>query len=85
MRFLGVHNPLHVQDYGEDYHPEDTSGIITVNPPKVSPARYGNLVPQVDPDGNEFELMVLLPRAQWGDYEHAAPVMRLNWEKELKK
>ncbi len=54
VRFLGVHNPLHVQDYGEDYHPEDSSGIITVNPPKVSPARYGNLVPQVDADGNDI-------------------------------
>jgi len=53
-RYLGAHNPLHVQDYGEDYHPEDTSGIITVNPPKVSPARYGNLVPQVDQDGNDI-------------------------------
>jgi hypothetical protein len=51
---LGLHNPLHVQDYGEDYRPEDTSGIITVNPPKVSPARYGNLVPQVDVDGNDL-------------------------------
>lgn len=37
-----------------------------------------------DPDGNEFELMVLLPREKWGKYEHAAPVMRLNWEKEIK-
>src|SRR5882672_9422806 len=32
-----------------------------------------------DPDGNEFELMVLLPRDQWGAYEHGAPIMRLNW------
>jgi Alpha/beta hydrolase domain len=54
VRYLGAHNPLHVQDYGEDYHPEDTSGIITVNPPKVAPARYGNLVPQVDTDGNDI-------------------------------
>jgi hypothetical protein len=53
VRYLGVHNPLHVQDYGEDYHPEDTSGVVTVNPPKVSPALYGNLVPQVDADGND--------------------------------
>jgi catechol-2,3-dioxygenase len=37
-----------------------------------------------DPDGNEFELMVLLPRDQWGVYEHNAPVMPLNWAKELK-
>lgn len=27
-----------------------------------------------DPDGNEFEVMWMLPRAQWGAYEHAAPV-----------
>jgi catechol-2,3-dioxygenase len=38
-----------------------------------------------DPDGNEFELMVLLPREQWGEYERQAPVMPLNWEKELKR
>jgi catechol-2,3-dioxygenase len=38
-----------------------------------------------DPDGNEFELMVLLARDQWGEYEHAAPIMPLDWEKELKK
>lgn len=54
VRYLGVHNPLHVQEYGEDYHPEDTSGIVTVNPPEVSPARYGTLVPQVDSDGNDI-------------------------------
>jgi catechol-2,3-dioxygenase len=37
----------------------------------------------VDPDGHEFEVMVLLPRERWGDYERSAPVMRLNWKKEL--
>jgi len=55
VRFLGLHNPLHVRDYGEDYRPEDASGVITVNPPKVSAARYGNLVPQVDADGNDLD------------------------------
>jgi catechol-2,3-dioxygenase len=39
----------------------------------------------VDPDQNEFEIMVLLPRDQWGEYEHQAPIQRLNWEKELKR
>jgi catechol-2,3-dioxygenase len=38
-----------------------------------------------DPDGNEFEIMVLLPREQWGEYEHRAPIMRLDWNKELKR
>lgn len=38
-----------------------------------------------DPDGNEFELMVLLPKAEWGRYESAAPVMPLDWQKELRR
>ncbi len=38
----------------------------------------------VDPDGNEFELMVLLPQERWGAFEHRAPVMPLDWGKELK-
>lgn len=28
----------------------------------------------IDPDGNEFEIMWLLPYEAWGEYEHAAPV-----------
>jgi hypothetical protein len=55
VRFTELHNPLHVQDYGEDYRSEETSGIVSVNPPKVSAARYGNLVPQVDEDGNDLD------------------------------
>ncbi|KRF15541.1 glyoxalase [Nocardioides sp. Soil797] len=31
-----------------------------------------------DPDGNEFEVMWMLPRASWGDFENAAPVERLD-------
>jgi catechol-2,3-dioxygenase len=38
-----------------------------------------------DPDSNEFELMVLLPKEEWGKYESAAPVMPLDWQKELKR
>jgi catechol-2,3-dioxygenase len=37
-----------------------------------------------DPDGNEFEVMVLLPREKWGAYEHQAPVLPLQWDKELR-
>lgn len=36
-----------------------------------------------DPDGNEFELMVLLPRSAWGRYESTAPIMPLDWKREL--
>lgn len=36
-----------------------------------------------DPDGNEFELMVLLPKEKWGVWEHDVTTSRLHWEKEL--
>jgi catechol-2,3-dioxygenase len=38
-----------------------------------------------DPDGNEFEVMWMLPKAQWGAYENAAPVERLDLPGELAK
>jgi catechol-2,3-dioxygenase len=31
-----------------------------------------------DPDGNEFEVMWMLPRESWGEFENAAPVERLD-------
>ncbi|AEA25293.1 VOC family protein [Pseudonocardia benzenivorans] len=31
-----------------------------------------------DPDGNEFEVMWMLPREEWGEYERLAPVDHLN-------
>lgn len=37
----------------------------------------------IDPDGHEFELMIVLPKAQWDKYESSAPVMPLDWNKEL--
>lgn len=36
-----------------------------------------------DPDGNEFELMWMLPRQHWGEYENAAPVEPLELKAEL--
>ena len=36
-----------------------------------------------DPDGNEFEIMWMLPRAAWGEYESAAPIDRLDLQAEL--
>jgi catechol-2,3-dioxygenase len=39
---------------------------------------YGN-----DPDGNEFEVMWMLPRDAWGEYENAAPVDTLDLRAEL--
>ncbi len=36
-----------------------------------------------DPDGNEFEVMWLVPRDKWGEHEHSAQTARLDLEREL--
>ena len=38
-----------------------------------------------DPDGNEFEVMWMVPREQWGEYEKAAPVAPLDLDAEVAK
>lgn len=36
-----------------------------------------------DPDGNEFEVMWMLPRASWGEYENSAPIEGLDLPSEV--
>jgi catechol-2,3-dioxygenase len=38
-----------------------------------------------DPDGNEFEIMWMVPRAEWGEYESRAVVQPLDLEAELRR
>lgn len=38
-----------------------------------------------DPDGNEFEVMWMLPKDQWGDYENSAPIDRLDLPGEVRR
>jgi catechol-2,3-dioxygenase len=38
-----------------------------------------------DPDGNEFEVMWMLPRQSWGEYENSAPIERLDLDAELSR
>lgn len=38
-----------------------------------------------DPDGNEFEIMWMLPRDEWGEYEHSAPVDHLALDAEVER
>ena len=54
MRALGLHNPLHVQDHGPRYDAASASGILDGDEVRQSTARYGNLVAQVDRDGNDL-------------------------------
>jgi len=51
MRYLGVVNPLHPLDFGPGYRAAESSGVISIEPPKVGSASYNLLVPQVDADG----------------------------------
>ncbi len=39
----------------------------------------------VDPDGNEFEVMWLLPRDAWGEHEHQAIVEPLDLAAEIER
>ena len=36
-----------------------------------------------DPDGNQFEIMWMVPRDLWGEFESAAPVLPLDLEAEV--
>jgi catechol-2,3-dioxygenase len=38
-----------------------------------------------DPDGIEFEVMWLVPRDQWGEYENSAITRRLDLQRELER
>lgn len=38
-----------------------------------------------DPDGNEFEIMWMVPRSDWGEYENEAPIKPLDIEGELRR
>lgn len=38
-----------------------------------------------DPDGNEFEVMWMLPQASWGEFVNAAPIERLDLDAELRR
>lgn len=38
-----------------------------------------------DPDGNEFEIMWMLPRQDWGVYEHSAPIDHLDLAAEIQR
>jgi Alpha/beta hydrolase domain len=51
---LMIADALHVLDFGPEYDAANSSGIISINPPRIGSAAYGVLVPQVDADGNDI-------------------------------
>jgi Alpha/beta hydrolase domain len=54
VRFLGVTNPLRVLDFGPQYTAGNSSGIVTLEPPRQGDRAYRLLVPGVDADGNDI-------------------------------
>ena len=48
-----VYDTLHVLDRGPGYRADESSGVMSIEPPAVGSASYGILVPQVDADGND--------------------------------
>ena len=50
---LRIFDTLHVLDFGPLYRGEDSSGVITREPPGVGSGSYGILETQVDADGND--------------------------------
>jgi Alpha/beta hydrolase domain len=51
---LRIYDNLHVLDFGPLYRAEDSSGVITREPPQVGSGSYGVLEMQVDGDGNDL-------------------------------
>jgi hypothetical protein len=51
---LRTYDTLHVLNFGPLYRPEDSSGIIMLEPPRVGSGSYGVLEMQVDADGNDI-------------------------------
>jgi hypothetical protein len=54
LRYLANHNPLQVFDFGPHYRAGDSSGVITIEPPRQGTQSYGILVPQADADGADL-------------------------------
>jgi hypothetical protein len=54
LRYIANHNPLQVFDFGPQYNAGDSSGIITIEPPRQGHQSYGILVPQADADGMDL-------------------------------
>lgn len=70
--------------------------IEDLGPIREALARSGNLTGQshhgatislygADPSGNEFEIMWMLPREEWGEYENKGVVMALDLEAEIER
>jgi catechol-2,3-dioxygenase len=58
----------------------DAGALVGQSDHGVSKSLYGK-----DPSGNEFEVLWVVPREEWGDLEHSAPVLPLDLDAEVKR
>jgi catechol-2,3-dioxygenase len=58
----------------------DAGAYTGESSPGATKSVYG-----ADPDGNEFEVMWMLPREEWGAHENTASIERLDLDAELER
>ena len=69
LRYLANHNPLQVFDFGPGYRAGESSGVISIEPPRPGVQSYGILVPQADSDGADIGgVRSVYQRAPIGSY-----------------
>jgi hypothetical protein len=77
--WVGDVNPLHVLNFGPQYKPGETGGVITREPPHQNEGSYTMLVPQVDADGNDIggvrSIYTLVPIGTYTAWNH----FRADW------
>lgn len=54
LRYIANHNPLQVFDFGPHVRAGDSSGVITIEPPRQGTQSYGVLAMQADSDGMDL-------------------------------
>lgn len=70
-----------IEDVAEAYRELAARGALTgASDHGATKSVYG-----LDPDGNEFEIMWMVPRECWGELENAAPTKALDIEDELRR
>jgi catechol-2,3-dioxygenase len=59
----------------------EAHGVLRANGAYTGQSSHGatKSVYGADPDGNEFEIMWMLPREAWGEYESSAPSITSTW------
>jgi catechol-2,3-dioxygenase len=65
----------------------EAHGVLRANGAYTGQSSHGatKSVYGADPDGNEFEIMWMLPREAWGPYESSAPIDHLDLPGEVQR